>query len=197
MKTRIIHTRFWQDEFVNTLNQKEKLLFIYLLTNDRVSLTGMYELPDKYIKADLELTQKELDVAKDKLTGKILFCDGWIKIVNHDKFNSYSGESIERAKDKEMALIPEKIRVGKPTLSPRVNPSVSPPNNHKSKDIIITNNPKERMVLSKNDICECHREVKKFEPPLTLPENKRKKNLATIKAMKQKILCHRFNQKNP
>jgi len=139
MKTRILHTRFWQDDFVNTLSQKEKLIFIYLITNDRVSLTGMYELPDKYIKMDLEITQKELDTAKNRLKDKIIFHKGWIKIINHDKYNSYTGESIDKAKEKELQSVPKDLREGRPTPPPRVDPrvdtSVDPPNNHKSKTI--------------------------------------------------------------
>jgi len=91
MKTRIIHTRFWQDSYVVELSHKEKLVFLYLLTNDRVSLTGMYELPDRYIQADLDLTSEELVIIKDKLQkdGKIFFFKGWVKLLNHDKYNSF------------------------------------------------------------------------------------------------------------
>ena len=142
MKTRILHTKIWKDEFVNTLSQKEKLIFIYLLTNDTVSLSGMYELPDKYIKNDLEVTQRELDVAKEKLNDKIIFYNGWIKIINHDKYNSYTGESIEKAKEKEMQSVPEELREGRPTPDTRVDTRVHPPNNHKSKTIIKTYNNK-------------------------------------------------------
>jgi hypothetical protein len=152
MKTRIVHTRFWQDEFVNTLTPKEKLLFIYLLTNDRVSLTGMYELPDKYIKADLELTDKELEVAKEKLqkNNKILFCDGWVKIVNHDKYNSYTGEPIQKAKLKELALVPDKLIHYRYPINTSIDTSIDTPNkdiyNHKSKLIIKKDNQKKEVI---------------------------------------------------
>ena len=110
MKTRIVHTRFWQDSFVATLNHKEKLVFIYLLTNDRVSLTGIYELPDKYILIDLDLSKEELEVIKQKLSGKIDFVSGWIVIVKHDLYNSYSHGKAGIARNKELTEIPLKIR---------------------------------------------------------------------------------------
>jgi len=86
MKTRILHTRFWSDSFVSTLSHKEKLFFVYLLTNEKVNIIGAYELPDKYIKNDLDLTQPELTAFKKKLMegGKILFKDGWVRIINAD-----------------------------------------------------------------------------------------------------------------
>lgn len=140
MKTRIIHTRFWQDSFVSTLSKTDKLIFIYLLTNDRVSLTGIYELPDKYIKADLEVTQKELDETKQKLikNDKIYFLDGWVRIVNHDKYNSYTGEKIEIAKEKEIQSVPSKLMVDRPGIDTSIDTSSDTPNNQKPK--IINNN---------------------------------------------------------
>lgn len=136
MKTRILHTRFWQDEFVNNLNNKEKLLFIYLLTNDKVSLTGMYQLPDKYIKVDVEITNNELQKAKQKLAkaGKIYFYDGWIKIVNHDKYNSYTGEKIDEAKKKELALIPNKVIHYRYPIDTSIDTSSDTPNKDIDKD---------------------------------------------------------------
>lgn len=137
MKTRTVHTRFWQDEFINTLTAKEKLLFIYLITNDRTSLTGMYELPDKYIRADIDMTQKELDVAKGKLSenNKILFHSSWIKIINHDKFNSYTGEKIDVAKEKEMALLPKELIEYQCPTDTSIDTSSDTPNKDISKDI--------------------------------------------------------------
>jgi hypothetical protein len=151
MKTRIIHTRFWQDSFVSTLSKTDKLIFIYLLTNDRVSLTGIYELPDKYIKADLEVTQKELDGTKQKLAknDKIYFLDGWVRIVNHDKYNSYTGEKIEIAKEKEIQSVPSKLMGDRPSIDTSIDTSSDTPNNNKSK--IINQKP---IIRNKKEVIE-------------------------------------------
>lgn len=111
MKTRIIHTKFWKDNYISTLNHKEKLLFIYLITNDQVSICGIYELPDKYIRADLNLTKKELTDIKAKLQkdGKIAFWNGWVRVRNVDKYNRYSGEKNDIARDRELSLAPDKL----------------------------------------------------------------------------------------
>ena len=111
MKTRIIYTKFWHDNYISELNIKEKLVFIYLVTNEKVNICGIYELPDKYIKFDLGLKQSELDRIKQKFQkdGKFTFIYGWIKITNFEIYNKFDGEKNKIAKQKEMALIPKKI----------------------------------------------------------------------------------------
>lgn len=133
MKTRIVHTRFWQDSFIASLPLHEKTLFIYLLTNDRVSISGIYELPDSYIKADLGLTQKQLDDAKSKFTqnNKIIFQNGWIKIVNADKYNSFSGEKLDKAREKELALVPQELIGYRYSIDTSIDTSMHTPNKHK------------------------------------------------------------------
>jgi len=131
MKTRIIYTKFWHDNYISQLTIKEKLLFIYLTTNDQVNLCGIYELLDRYIKFDLGLRQSELDKMKQKFMkdGKFVFIDGWVKIVNYDIYNKFVGEKNEKAKEKEMSLIPIKIKeFGYPIEG--VSPNGDTLNNH-------------------------------------------------------------------
>jgi hypothetical protein len=141
MKTRIIHTRFWKDNFISTLTAKEKLVFIYLLTNENVSLSGIYELPDKYVQADLDLNPSELKTIKEKLqkNSKFYFIDGWVKIVNHDKYNCYTGAKTGMAREKEIASVPSKVMEYGSTIDTSIDTSMDTPNNHKSE--IINNKP--------------------------------------------------------
>ena len=76
-----------------------------------MNICGIYELPDRYIKFDLDLKQSELDQIKQKFMedNKFIFIDGWVKIINHDIYNKFIGEKNEKAKEKEMALIPQKV----------------------------------------------------------------------------------------
>lgn len=112
MKTRILHTKFWQDNYIVNLNKVEKLTFNYLITNESVNICGIYELPDRNICFDLDITQEELAAIKEKFhkDGKILFCNGWVRIVNVDKYNSYKGEKNDTARERELALAPEEIK---------------------------------------------------------------------------------------
>jgi len=114
MKTRIIHTRFWEDSFVCDLSHKEKLTFLYLLTNARIGLTGIYELPDKFILLDLELTKEELEKAKKKLqeSDKIYFIGGYVAIKNAKKYNDYSkgNDNQVKAYYKEIGMLPDVVK---------------------------------------------------------------------------------------
>ena len=113
MKTRIIHTKFWKDDYVAKLSRAEKLAFIYLLSNENVGMSGMYELNDLEMKMWLGLTDTEIEDTKKKFhrDGKIFFKDGWVKLVNHNKYNSYGrGESQETALQRELSLIPREIK---------------------------------------------------------------------------------------
>ena len=111
MKTRLIYTKFWSDTYISNLNKKEKLLFLYLLTNEKVNLCGIYEIPDKYIRKDLDLGQVELNKIKDKFQadGRFVFLNGWIKIVNYEKYNLYKSSKNQTAKKKDLALVPKEL----------------------------------------------------------------------------------------
>lgn len=111
MKTRIIHTRFWQDNFVCELTAIAKLVFIYLLTNERLGLTGGYECPDKFILWETGISKEQLERVKVELSDKIIFQDGWVGLKNASKYNNYSDNSVhKKAYEKELNLLPENIK---------------------------------------------------------------------------------------
>lgn len=141
MKTRIIYTKFWYDNYISSLKHKEKLAFLYFITNEKVNICGIYELPDKYIKIDLDLKQNELDKIKDKFQedNKLLFIDGWVKIKNFELYNKFDGEKNVVAKRKEINLIPRKVIDYQYSID-RVSPKSDTLNNHKS---IINNHKSE------------------------------------------------------
>jgi hypothetical protein len=78
MRTRNIHTRMWEDEFFVKLDKTSKIVFIYLFTNQRIGLSGIYTITDRTICFDVGLGQNELDKVKLKLFPKVMFCSGWV-----------------------------------------------------------------------------------------------------------------------
>ena len=48
-KQRYLSTSFWTDSYVEKLDPSEKLLFIFLLTNDSTNLCGIYEITTRRI----------------------------------------------------------------------------------------------------------------------------------------------------
>jgi len=77
---RQIHTRIWCDEWFLELPADAKLLFIYLFSNKRTCLAGIYDIPLKLIAFETELTQDRIlelfrEFARD---GKAFYEDGYV-----------------------------------------------------------------------------------------------------------------------
>lgn len=110
MKTRIIHTKIWQDDWFYDLSANAQRLFMYCLTNQHIGLSGIYELSDRVICFDLKLQLDELQQLKTELIKKVLFIEGWVCITNASKHCSYTGEKNEIAVKKELEAIPFSVK---------------------------------------------------------------------------------------
>ena len=111
MRTRIIHTEIWVDDFFNSLSAKEKLLFIYFLTNDQVNIIHLYKLPESRIKADtgIDTLSIQYAIGKFQRAGKIYFNRGFIYLRNAGRFESYKGQLNEIAKKQLFEKLPPDI----------------------------------------------------------------------------------------
>lgn len=107
MKTRIVHTKIWDDEWFQELSNEAQKLFIYLITCQDISICGAFELPDRKIVYHTKIA--ELQKAKEELSGKVFFHEGWVVIYNVDKYNSYKGEKNDKARERELFLVPEVV----------------------------------------------------------------------------------------
>ena len=110
MKTRIIYTDIWNDGWFQSLSDEAQKLFLYLITNERIGFTGMYQLPDAVMTAYTRLAGKKLTDAKLRLFPKVLFIDGWVKVVNAERYNPYKGELNQRAQQKELLTVPSSVK---------------------------------------------------------------------------------------
>jgi hypothetical protein len=111
MKTRIIHTKVWQDDFVVDLSPIQKLIFFYYITNDNIGLTGIYEVTDRQVAFDTGVTKAQIQEVKAlfQKKKKILFYKNWVYIVNATKLNGYIGEKLQKAIKKEKSFIPDTV----------------------------------------------------------------------------------------
>jgi len=91
-RLRSINVHFWDDTYVIRLNQKEKLLFLYLLTNSLCNLIGAYEITLHRICFDTGLEPDDVSAILNKFEkdNKIIFTDGYIILVNFVKNQSYN-----------------------------------------------------------------------------------------------------------
>lgn len=110
---RNFHTKFWSDPIVQSLTSDEKLLFIYLFTNEHTSPSGAYEL-------SLVSIQNELNWKKDRDKDKIIaiieklakfgriyydFDTFEIAVKNFLKYNSTSSPKLQSAIEKSLNSI--------------------------------------------------------------------------------------------
>lgn len=112
MKTRIIQTRYWDDEFVVESGKLTKYLYIYLLSSQYINISGIFQLHDKKIMTETDLTPMELQKAKEELSvkNKVHFMNGWVYVVNAEKNNAYrNSPKNETAYTREFALVPAEI----------------------------------------------------------------------------------------
>lgn len=138
MKTRIIYTKIWQDEWFCILPRASRLVFLYLLTCPQNNLCGIFEVSDRQIVFDAGVSRDELDQAKKDLEGRVVFSAGWVKIINSARYNGYgSSPKLDVAIKREISLIPEKIREEIDRLSIGYRYPIDTPINNK---YIIINN---------------------------------------------------------
>ena len=62
-KYRQVHVHIWKDGWFLDLDPKFKLFFIYLFTNERASIAGIYELPKRVMAFESGLMFSEIDDA--------------------------------------------------------------------------------------------------------------------------------------
>ncbi|KKR00147.1 MAG: Phage replication protein [Candidatus Woesebacteria bacterium GW2011_GWB1_39_12] len=92
MKYRKINSNFWEDGYILGLSNEEKLLFLYLFTNSKVNMVGIYELPDVIICSSLGASIEQLSIMKEKLQkdNKYAFYKGWVFVNNFSEHNHFS-----------------------------------------------------------------------------------------------------------
>lgn len=95
-KKRYIDSHFWSDTWVDTLTRDEKFFFLYLLTNNKTNIAGVYEIPVKMMAFESEFTKVEIVAMFERMKAKIRYIDGWVVMRNGVKNQNYKNEKIRR-----------------------------------------------------------------------------------------------------
>jgi len=85
----------WKDEWFLDLEPSDKLLFIYLFSNERACLIGLYDIPIKVIAFETGLDEEYIKkaLAKFENARKVRYVDGWIWIPNLMRYNAKNVQS--------------------------------------------------------------------------------------------------------
>ena len=94
-KQRYINTRFWNDTYVSVLDPIEKLLFIYLLTNEHTNISGVYELPFKIMAVETGIDESMFKKILPRLKERIRYIDGMVIIKNHIKHQETGSPNVK------------------------------------------------------------------------------------------------------
>ncbi len=123
-KNRMVSTSFWSDNYSSNLDPIEKLLFLYLMTNERSTLAGVYELPLKImaVETGIEIEMLKKIMQRFEAENKIRFQDGWVAIKNYLKYHEHGSPTVKKGIEDAIKVAPEWARefVGKgiDTLTP-------------------------------------------------------------------------------
>lgn len=106
---RQIHTQIWKDSWFFELDAREKLLFMYLFSNDCTSLSGMYKLPKAIIAFETGLSAQFIDKALEKfaIAKKVFYADGVVWVVNMQKYHGYKSPKVASRVESDLQEIPD------------------------------------------------------------------------------------------
>lgn len=91
-KLRSVSTSFWSDPFIEDLTPNEKLLFLYLISNDKTNMLGIYEVSIKKISFDTGLNKDVIEKALKEFErlSKVKYIKNHIVLVNFMKHQNYN-----------------------------------------------------------------------------------------------------------
>lgn len=91
-KSRTINTKIWSDTWFEDLTPSNKLLFIYLLTNEKNNMLGIYEISLKKISFETGIDRSKVDEALKEFEriGKVYRNGEYLIIKNFIKHQSYN-----------------------------------------------------------------------------------------------------------
>lgn len=123
-KNRMVSTSFWSDHYVADLDPTEKLLFLHLLTNERSTLAGIYELPVKMMAVETGIESEMIRkiLGRFEEDGKVKFENGWVAIKNFLKHHEHGSPTVKKGIDEAIKAAPgwarEFVGKGIDTLTP-------------------------------------------------------------------------------
>lgn len=84
---RSITCGFWTDEWVESMNTEQKLLFLYLLTNPQSNILGIYKISINRISFETGLSEPKIlnHLKAFQSVKKVFYIEGFVIIANHIK----------------------------------------------------------------------------------------------------------------
>ena len=90
-KQRYISTSFWDDEWIQTLDPSEKLMYLYLMTNPLTNIAGVYKITLRRISFDTGFNQETITniLKKFQKVGKVYKFQEFVIIPSWPRHQQY------------------------------------------------------------------------------------------------------------
>ncbi len=110
-QSRYVNTHFWTDNYVYELDPTQKLLFLYLLTNDATNIAGIYEFNIRKAAMETGIDKDMIEKIIDKFTAddRVYYIEGYVilrNFIRHQVTNTKILMGIKRVID----ALPDHIR---------------------------------------------------------------------------------------
>lgn len=106
---RQIHIDFWQDEFVVELSAEDKYFFLYLMTNNKTTQSGVYRINRRIMAFDLGWDLSQVDKLIERFVGygRISYNAEFSEIMvnNWLKYNKATSPKVAKVLDRELKEI--------------------------------------------------------------------------------------------
>ncbi len=112
---RKIHTSFWSDAFVQELTPEQKYFFLYLLTNEKTTQCGIYEISKRQICYD---TGYNIDTVAKLLSffteaRKVMYSDttNEIALRNWEKYNKSDATTVKTLVNQQLKQVKNTVLI--------------------------------------------------------------------------------------
>jgi len=98
-KLRSINTIIWSDPWFELLEPSAKLLFIYLVTNEKTNMLGVYEISIRKVSFETGIKQSEIEryLKEFELSKKIKYAENRVLLLNFLKHQNYNFNMMKSA----------------------------------------------------------------------------------------------------
>ncbi|MDA3778640.1 MAG: hypothetical protein PF487_00120 [Bacteroidales bacterium] len=110
-KNKTLNSNIWSDTWFENLNVSEKMTWMYLLTNEKNNMLGIYEISIRKIAFETGIQNSTIEKTLAKFTKeqKIIYTDNYIILINFIKYQSYN-PNMKKSAINTFNNLPSKIK---------------------------------------------------------------------------------------
>lgn len=109
---RKVHVNFWSDPYIENLTPERKYFYLYLITNDKTTQCGIYEISKRKMVVDTGYNAETIDklICQFENDGKVRYSlkTGEIALKNWAKYNDAASPKVKACINKELQKIKDK-----------------------------------------------------------------------------------------